>query len=275
MPAGNRLHDRRIAIAEHRLERELTTLIEREGGTVFSCPLLEEAPLEGTPELEAFLRHSISPGFDFLVFFTGVGFRFLHEQAVRMGCGDEFLLALERSSIVARGPKPRSAMRRVGVRVDMLPAEATTAGLLELLGAVDVRGKSLGVQLYGVPNPAFSEPLRERGARLETVQVYEYREVSDPARVAAFIDRLCSGDVDAVTFTSAPQVRSLFSHADRLGRTDALVTAMSAGLIVVTVGGVTGKALEERGVTPALEPPVPKMGPMVESLAAYFGNRAR
>jgi uroporphyrinogen-III synthase len=275
MPAGNRLRGRRVAITEHRLERELRALIEREGGEVLSCPLLEEFSLGNTPEVGAFLSRMTSPGFDMLIFFTGVGFRFLHEQAVRSGVERDFLGALEKTRVVVRGPKPRSAMRRVGVRVDMAPEEATSVGLLALLAPIDVRGLRVGVQLYGVPNPDFCEPLIARGALLETVQIYEYREVSDAARVAEFIGELAGGAVDALTFTSAPQVRSLFSHAGRLGLTDVVDGALRGGPVVVAVGGVTRQALEDRGVTPALVPSAPKMGPMVELLGAYFAERGR
>jgi len=269
--APDSLRGRKIALTEHRFERELAKLVERHGGEVVSCPLLEECVVDNLPELESFVRELIDPGLDMMIFFTGVGFRFLHEQAVRIGEAEAFLRALGRTRIVARGPKPHAALRRVGVRLDMAPEIPTSEGLLDLLRAEDLGGRHVGVQLYGVPNDAFCRQLEAWGAKVKTVQVYEYRAVSDAGQVARFIDRLVGGEIDAVTFTSAPQVVSLFGHADRLGKTGALTGAMTGPVVVVAIGGVTNRALSDRGVPARVVPAVSKMGAMVEAIAGYFG----
>lgn len=269
------LNGRHIAITEHRYERELIKLIERYGGEVTSCPLLEECLVENLPQVQLFVRRMIDPGFDMMVFFTGVGFRFLHEQAVAMGLDAAFRTALERTEVIVRGPKPQAAMRKLGVGADRVPKEATSEGLLDLLAADDIRGRRIGVQLYGVPNPQFCDPLEERGARVETVQVYEYRPVSDVRHVSDFIDRLVGGNIDAITFTSAPQVRSLFGHADELGMRESLVDAMNGSLVVVVIGHVTNRELKAVGVTSRVMPSTPKMGPMVDAMSHYFSEAAQ
>ncbi len=66
-----------VAITGHRRERELTTLIERYGACVVSCPLLEEVPVKDRSELQGFVRSLVGGEFDMMVFFTGVGVRFI------------------------------------------------------------------------------------------------------------------------------------------------------------------------------------------------------
>lgn len=275
MPDPHPLSGRTIAITEHRLERELARLIERRGGRVISCPLLEECPLEDLPQLDAFVRELIEPGFDMMIFFTGVGFRFLHERALAMGRGPEFLDGLRRTRVVARGPKPQAALRKVGLRVDLAPKDPTSEGLLDLLDQEDLSGKRVAVQLYGTPNESFCARLEGWGATLRTVQVYEYRAVSDAERVGDFIARLLSGGVDALTFTSAPQVGALFSHAAKIGRDEDLVRVLRETVAVAAIGRVTNRALEQRGCGARIMPGSSKLAPMVEAMARYFEEVVR
>ena len=264
------LKNRTVAITEHRFENEFKSLIERHGARVISCPLLEERPVENRSELQAFIRQIVEGGFDYMVFFTGVGARFIGEEAESMGQAGALRDALKAMTVVARGPKPRAAMRKLGLSVDLAPETATSEGLLELFETVNIEGKCVGVQLYGNPNPAFVSGLELLGASVEIVQVYNYGPASDRNRVLAFIETLLSGGVDAVTFTSAPQVDSLFGTAELAGRADPLRAALNERISVAAIGAVTGRALLTRGVEVKIFPASPKMAPLADAIASYF-----
>ena len=269
------LENRTIAITEHRYEKELMSLIERHGATVISCPLLEERPVPNRDQLRAFIEQIIEVGFDFMVFFTGVGARFIGEEAAAMGRSDAFKEALKRMMVVARGPKPRGAMRKLGLSVDLAPEKATSEGLLELFRKEQLEGKRIGVQLYGSPNPDFFSGLEDLGARVSIVQVYDYGPASDTRRVLDFIETLLSGGVDAITFTSAPQVESLSETAGTAGRLEELCRAFNDRISVAVVGEVTGRALVSRRITARILPTAPKMAPLADAIAAYFEHNER
>jgi uroporphyrinogen-III synthase len=269
------LENRTVAITEHRFEKELMSLIERHGARVISCPLLEERPVENRSELRFFIRQIIEEEFDYLVFFTGVGARFIGEEAESMGQSDEFKEALKRTKVVARGPKPRAAMGKLGLSVDLAPEKATSEGLLELFQAQQLEGKRIGVQLYGSPNPDFVSGLEALGAVVSIVQVYNYGPASDTSRVLTFIETLLSGEVDAITFTSGPQIDSIFATAETSGRADALCVAFNDRISVAVVGEVTGRALVRRGVVARILPPAPKMAPLADAIATYFEHTNR
>ena len=264
------LENRTVAITEHRFEKELASLIERHGAQVISCPLLEERPVENHSELRAFIRRIIANEFEFLVFFTGVGARFIGEEAASMGQANEFKEALKRTKVVARGPKPRAAMGKLGLSVDLAPKKATSEGLLKLFQAEQLDGKRIGVQLYGKPNPEFISGLEVLGARVSVVQVYNYGPASDTNRVIGFIDTLLSGSVDAITFTSGPQVDSIFETAESVGKATALGVAFEERISVAVVGEVTARALVSRGIVAPIQPEAAKMAPLVDAIAAYF-----
>jgi uroporphyrinogen-III synthase len=267
------LENRTVAITEHRLESEFRRLFEKQGARVISCPLLEEKPFENTPELEEFVARLIGDEFDFLQFFTGVGVRFLTKEAERQGLRDAFVAALNRTTIVARGPKPKAALREIGRKVDHAPEKPTSEGLLELFSRLEVGGKRIGVQLYGAPNEEYIAGLRAMGAHVTTVHVYDYIPASDTGRVRDFIRLLLDERderIDVLTFTSAPQVSSLYRVAEDAGLAGRLTEKLKGGIAVAVIGEVAGSAVRRRGIEPRIRPANPKLAPFVDAIARYF-----
>src|SRR5437016_7537281 len=164
-----------IGILEHRFTKEFTTLLQRFGATVYACPILEERPVENREELEQFVRQVAAGNFDLMIFLTGVGARFLVSAAESAGLKNEFLQALDKMLIAVRGPKPVVALRQFGVRVDVVPENPTTEGVIEALRTRDLGGCRIGVQLYGTPNPLLVSALEGKSARATAAPVARYR----------------------------------------------------------------------------------------------------
>src|SRR5438093_5036416 len=168
-----------IAILEHRFTKELSTLFERFGATVYACPLLEEKPVENREELEEFVRQLAAGKFDAMIFLTGVGARFLVSAAESAGLKNQFLQALNKMTIVVRCPKPVAALRQFGVHVDVIPDNPTTEGVIEALRTRELAGRRIGVQLYGTPNPQLVSALEAKHAKVTPVQLYAYGAAAD------------------------------------------------------------------------------------------------
>ena len=60
-----------------------------------------------------------------------------------------------------------------------------------------------------------------------TVEPYRWLMPEDSSRVLRLVDAICTGSVDAVTFTSAPAVDALFNAADGVGKLEAVLDAFS------------------------------------------------
>ena len=260
-----------IAITEHRREQEMRVLIERYGAKVISCPLLEEVPVEQSAELRGLVRSIIGGELDMMIFFTGVGVRFISDEARMMGDLDAFVAALRGMTVVVRGPKPIKALKSLGLLSDLKPHDPTSHGLLDLLRPDLLSECRVGVQLYGSPNSGFCAELERRGATVKAVQVYNYREASDKERVNSFVQKLINGDVDVLTFTRAPQVRSLFKTVDELGLNKEVAGRLEGKLLVAAIGEVTNEALRQRGFDAAIMPKEPKIGQLAKPIADYFG----
>jgi uroporphyrinogen-III synthase len=265
-----RLHNKRIAITEWRQASELASLLERQGAMVFSCPLVEQRPPDDRKELVEFIERMIRGEIDLMIFLTGIGARTLVETAGAVGKKDDFLRALEQVRVVVRGPKPLAVLRALGVRVDIVPKEPTTHGVLAALGAERLAGTTVGVQLYGVPNPLLRQELERRGATVVEVLPYDYRLASPEAEVVDFIGRILDGEFDAVAFTSAPQVTMLFAVAERHGVAEMLRRSLNEEVPVAVIGPVAEKALADAGVTARIKPTHFVMGFLVKAMGDYF-----
>lgn len=237
-----------VALPETRLLDVLAGLLERRGVEVVRCPLVA---IEDSPDRDAVLgwieRFCDDPP-DLLIVYTGEGVRRLAAAADAAGKKAAFVAALERTPLLTRGPKPVRALRELGIVPEHAAAEPTTDGIVATLGAFELDGKRVGIQLYGAePVPALGEYLQARGAVLDCVAPYVYASASDDAAVAELIDRLANREIDAIAFTSKAQVERLAQVARQQCSSERLRRGLEASL-VAAVGPVVAAELEELGV---------------------------
>jgi uroporphyrinogen-III synthase len=242
------LEGRTIALPEARELDRLAELVAEEGATALRCPLVAIRDAPDPRPSEEWLRALVAGELDDLIFLTGEGLRRLLVTADRLGLRAAVVAALGRARKVTRGPKPARALHEIGLGSDLAAAVPTSAGVIDALAALDLRGRRIGVQLYGEePNRPLVEALERAGATVRTVAPYVYASASDAAAVVAFIDTLDGGKVDAVAFTSASQIDRLFQVAIEAGA-EARLKAALARTRVAAIGPIVVDALGARGV---------------------------
>ena len=246
------LTGRTIAVPETRELEVFARLLERRGASVLRCPLvaIRDAP-DPAPVL-AFARALAAGAFDDLILTTGEGLRRIlscieqREPALRGG----FLAGLAGVRKITRGPKPARALRELSLQADLAALEPTTAGIIATLEAEELTGRRVAVQLYGSePNLPLMAFLATAGASVTSVAPYVYADAADDAAVRALLERLQSGAIDAIAFTSTPQVQRLFALAPQHE-----VRAALSRTLVAAVGPVVAATLRQHGVTPRLMP---------------------
>jgi uroporphyrinogen-III synthase len=260
-----------VALLEARMSRELADIVTRYGGSPHSVPAVREAPLPPSDQITVFLDRLCHGAFSLVIFLTGVGVTTLLREAERLGQLGETVGALRRTRIACRGPKPVAALRRHAVPVHLTTGDpCTTTELLHTLQAIDLTGAAVALVHYGERYAPLASALRERGARLEEICLYEWLlpETLEPLR--ALVADVIGGRMDAVAFTSQVQCRHLFQIAGDMGQADELTDALNTRTTVAVIGPVCRAALKEHGVTPRVMPAVPKMQPLIAALAEYL-----
>lgn len=219
----------------------------------------------------AWLDRFIATPPDLFIILTGEGLRRLLSLSERNGIEAAFTRALGETTLLCRGPKPERVLRQLRMKADIQAAAPTTEGVISTLQGMSIEGQNIGVQLYGDdPNRPLMEYLEMRGARVDTVAPYIYADESAESQVVALIDAILNGSVDAIAFTSKPQVRRLLQVARKFGHEEALKTGLD-GCCVAAVGPVVSKQLQDNGIGVDIMPDQAFfMKPLVTEIMRYF-----
>src|SRR5258707_15896011 len=115
-----------VGILQTRHADVLAELIVRRGGQVVVAPILREESVEDLEPLRQTLSRLVVEHVDQAIFQTGVGADRLFDLAAEMQLEDPLRRRLAAAQVVARGPKPLSALHQRKVRVDLRTAEPDT-----------------------------------------------------------------------------------------------------------------------------------------------------
>ncbi len=266
------LAGRRIAVPETRQLDVLASLLERRGAEVLRCPLvgIEDAP-DAAPVV-AWIERRIVQADDLVVFYTGEGIERLLGFAKRASREAELIAALDRSPKLTRGPKPKRALRRIGLEPQHEAEQPTTAGLIATLARIDLPQRRVAVQLYDAgQDPALLEALRSRGVEPDIVAPYVYASAAEDQQVVQLIDALAAGRIDAIAFTSRAQVQRLAGVARARGLEGVLRHGLERTR-VAAVGPVVADELARAGFkVDAMPEESWSMKPLVTSLSELLG----
>lgn len=271
------LSGRRIAVPESRELDLFADMLLKRGAEVKRCPLVTILDAPDQQPIQDWLANFISQPCDDFVILTGEGLRRLLNAAKRHSADRyaEFVSRLEQVRKITRGPKPGAALRTIGLKPDLVALEPTTEGIIRTLETENLQGRRIAVQLYGSePNLRLMEFLQAAGAQRLPVAPYIYADDIKDTRVEELIKELTAGQIDAIAFTSATQVRRLFQVAKRtLGEPE--LCAALAQVKVAAVGPVVADDLRARGVQVDLMPARSFfMKPLVRELVREFDRPA-
>ncbi len=240
------LQGRTVALAEGRQLEELAQMLEREGATALRCPMVSILDAPDAAPVIAWLGELIAGRFDCVILMTGEALRRLLGFAERAGLREQVIAAFGKTSTVTRGPKPVRALREVGLEPSKIAEAPTTDGVIATLQQEALQGRTIGVTLYGAPNPTLVQFLQRAGANVRTVLPYVYAAAADADRVAQLIERMARGEIDVVVFTSSPQVDRLYEVATERGLQGPLQQGMQRTR-VAAVGPVVAENLRQKG----------------------------
>ena len=262
----------RVLSLESRRAKEVEKLIRTYGGEPIVVPAMREVGLESNQQALEFASGILAGSYDLVIFMTGVGVRAMLEIVQTRFDREEFLTALRKVKIAARGAKPASVLRELKIPVDVTSEEPST--WREVLQAIDaaygdsLRQMHVAVQEYGASNPELLAELNSRSRELTKVPVYQWALPEDLQPLRECVLGLLNGMVDVVLFMTAVQIIHLFRVAEQMGVHEQLRDALRK-TVVLSIGPTTSEELEHYGIEPDFEPSRPKMGFLVNEAAQY------
>ena len=267
MPS-NALHSLRLLTFESRRAKEINELISTYGGQAHSAPSMREVPLRPNESTDRFLDALRSEELDVCVFTTGVGVEALNQAIAPQCTTSEMRRLLKPVTIVARGPKPRAALRKLGIDVDHSVREPNTwHEIVDLLAKYNlVNQRRIAVHQYGRHNENLDRALIERGGQTLNVSTYRWAMPSDLTPLRNAVDLLCDRRIDVAVFTSGQQCVHLIEIAARLNKTEQIIAAAN-NLAIASIGPICSEVLSNNGFLVDIEPAKPKLGPLIHEIA--------
>jgi len=242
------LTGRVVAVPESRQLDVLASLLERRGASVLRCPLVAIVDSPDEAGVLDWIERLIATPTDLAVFYTGEGVQRLVGFASRAGREAPFVAALARTPKMTRGPKPKRALKALELEPEYTATEPTTAGMIEAANAIAAPLRRVALQLYSRDQDRqLVDWLERRGAVVDAVAPYVYASKADDERVAALIEELTAGRVDAIAFTSKSQVQRLLELAKERHIEDALRSGLTRTKVAV-IGPVVAAELETAGI---------------------------
>ncbi len=254
-----------VAAFESRMAVEIARLIERHGGEPLVSPALREVPLDDNSAALKFGVKLTTERVDLLILLTGVGTTALFDLLKTRYPWSSIVAALKQTALVARGPKPVAALKALGLQPTLTVPEPNT--WVDLISTLDeyrpVKGLRVAVQEYGVSNPDLLEALKQRGAEVFPVPIYQWALPDDLAPLRQALNNIISGKVSVLLITNAAQVDHVMEVLEKDGKVEPFRTALKK-MVVASIGPTASERLRHYEWPVDLEPSHPKMGVLIK-----------
>jgi uroporphyrinogen III methyltransferase/synthase len=224
------LHGRRVVVTRARAQASgLAATLRDLGAEVVELPAIRiESRIDAAEVKEAAAAIGV---YELICLTSPNGVRLLFEAIAAVGLDAR---ALAGATVAAIGPGTARALAARGVLADVLPERFVAEALVEALADTDVKGARVLVARAAEARDVLPDALRERGAEVDVVSLYEtVREAPDAEAIAA------AQAADYVTFTSSSTVTNL---------TEALGDRFPSGARIVSIGPVTTETAEATGL---------------------------
>ncbi len=254
-----------VASFESRMAKEMARLIEHCGGKPLVAPALQEIPIQDNPAALCLGAELIDGQIDLLILMTGIGATALLDILQSRHPLPSILEGLQRTTTVARGPKPAAALKAHGITPTLTVPEPNT--WVEVLATLDsyrpLKGLRVAVQEYGTSNPELLESLTQRGAEVLPVPIYRWMLPEDRGPLRQVLGEILAGQVQVMLITNAAQV----DHVMQLLEQDSAIPQFAKAcerMVLASIGPTASERLLHYHLPVDFEPSHSKMGILVK-----------
>lgn len=250
------LAGKRVLVTRARAQAgPLVELLRAAGAVPLEFPAIRVEPADGYEALDEAL--SALWRYDWMIFTSANTVAHVEQRLRHLGLTWQAMAGVR---VAAIGPKTAAALRARGAEVAYVPAEYVSTAVAA--GLPIQAGQRVLLPRADIADKRLVEGLRARGATVD--EHVAYRTTLPDAGTDDLRACLASGEVDAVTFTSASTVRNFCAI---LGD---VVAAMPARTVTACIGPITAATARECGLEPRVVAREYTIEGLVTALAEYF-----
>ena len=255
------LFGKRVLVTRTRQQAsDLSRALASRGAEPVELPTIEIVPTCDERELAESIADLKSSAYGWVVFTSA--------NAVALFAGHLRAAGLDARAfggarIAAIGPGTTEALRREGLRPDLVPERFVAEGLIEAFSRRVIRGQRVLLPRAEGARELLVEGLEAMGARVHELKLY--RAAIPERSDAEGLRRLRDGEIDVATFASSSAVRNLVAMLD--GDIEPL-----RQVLIAAIGPVTADAVRAAGLSVGVMAESHTIEGLVESLVEHFAG---
>ncbi len=214
--------------------KEFAALLRDEGARVIAFPTISIVPPEDYGDLDRVIENIEK--YHWIIFTSANGVRFFFERFCKLRNDIRDLKGIKICTI---GPATRDRVEEYNIRVDMVPEEHISDGVVAAFRGMDVAGKNFLLPRAEIAGDIIPDGLSELGANVDVATAY--RTVNSNEDGETIKELMDSGKIDVITFTSPSTVTNFM---DIIGNE----TTIPNHIKIACIGPVTENACRRAGL---------------------------
>jgi uroporphyrinogen III methyltransferase/synthase len=238
---------------------EFASLLHAQGTRVIHFPTIKIVPPEDFRDLDQAIGRLSQYQWIIFTSANGVGFfsKRLHEL-------DRDWRDLKDIRICTIGPATAATIEKLGIRVDVVPEEFISEGVVKAFQEFDIKGKKFLLPRAETARDVIPEGLTKLGAEVDVVAAY--RTVNSGRDKSELENLMSEGKVDVITFTSPSTVTNFM---EIMGKEFVIPPTIK----IACIGPVTSAAVKKAGLPVDIIQERYTIPGLVETLVEYFSKK--
>ena len=217
-------------------------------GAPYYIPAIEIKGLSNPAPIKKFIAELCKEQVDYVILMSTNGVKYLFEAAETLKQKDDLKKGLAKAFVIAVGPRTAESLKEYGVRVNLVPTKYSSEGLIECLQGRELSGIRIRIPRTSNATPTLTEKLKELGADVEEIYVYESGLPVDEKVKDKFYEDLIGGRIDALVFGSGLSAKNIFKMLAEKASMDEFRSIIKDKVTTVAIGPTTAEALKEMGI---------------------------
>lgn len=231
--------------------KEFTRLISNINAKPISLPTIELVS-KGEEMVDEFLDAIKSDDPDYSVFMSSKAVKLLFDTAKKISKYEKLQLAVANTTVIAVGPKTKTALESEGIRVSHVPERFSSVGVGEVFTLLNAEGKKAIIPRSGASTPFLAQLLKKIGLRVKEIYLYDVKSSSALSYWVEFKELFSQDKVDGMIFTSASSVRAFFDIMSDIDKKPLMNHIKNCK--IVAIGPFTADELGKFGVKSFMAP---------------------
>jgi uroporphyrinogen-III synthase len=227
---------------------EAGKLITDMGGVPYYIPAIEIKGLSNFASVKKFITDLYKGQVDYVILMSTNGVKYLFEAADTLKQTSQLMEGLAKTIMIAIGPRTAEALQECHIKVDLVPTKYSSDGLIECFQDRNILGKKIRIPRTSNATPTLTEKLKEMGANVEEIYVYESGLPMDEKLKAKFYEDLTCGRIDAIVFGSGLSAKNIFKMLSEKAPMERLRKIIKDKVTTVAIGPTTAEALREMDI---------------------------